>query len=269
MREIDIEHIKRIELEILNEFHGFCEKHGLTYYLAFGTLLGAVRHKGFIPWDDDVDVLMPRSDFERFMNLYSGSNRYGLIYYPKNKNSWLSWGKMYDQRTSVIEKDTIGVNNCGVYIDIFPLDYLSDTYDDSLKIYKINKKRFTLIYSKIFPVKIKNLKSFLLFMARPFISWRFYLGKIRKEGIKRQKRREYSCITAPVYGEKMIVESVFFDKKVKMKFENNEYWVPSGYDAFLKRIYGNYLSLPPLEEQVPHHNLLAYWKNDCEANDAL
>ena len=79
MKELHLEAIQRIGFELLVEFKQFCEKNGLRYYICFGTLIGAVRHQGFIPWDDDIDVIMPRPDFERFQQLYADHGRYKLF----------------------------------------------------------------------------------------------------------------------------------------------------------------------------------------------
>ena len=123
--DIDFEALKKKELEILKNFISCCEKMNLTYYIAFGTLLGAIRHKGFIPWDDDVDVCMPREDYDRFI-------REGGKYLPENyfiqtmesdPKYALNFAKLRDSNTTLFEKHVIDVDiNHGVFIDIFPLD---------------------------------------------------------------------------------------------------------------------------------------------------
>ena len=124
MREIcNLSEIKKIELDILRAFRSFCEKNSLRYFLAYGTLLGAVRHGGFIPWDDDIDVAMPRTDYERFLKEFR-DERYE-VYDLSKKGYFYPFAKLCDTTTVLIEEMSVK-NSIGVYIDIFPMDGIAD-----------------------------------------------------------------------------------------------------------------------------------------------
>lgn len=126
MKEINTVELKRIELDILKYIKTQCEKYNLRYYLAYGTLLGAVRHKGFIPWDDDIDIHMPREDYDKLIELEYNNpdSKYKLLSPKYNKDYYYSFAKMVDNETILEETGLKQIKELGVYVDIFPLDYI-------------------------------------------------------------------------------------------------------------------------------------------------
>ena len=135
MREIQFEEMKKIELNILIYFTEVCEENNLRYYLGGGTLLGAVRHKGFIPWDDDIDVMMPRPDFQKLLSLSINNENYNIIK-PGTAGYYYNFAKLVDTRTILEEKGIKRIDGLGVYIDIFPLDGMPETPDARKKRFK-------------------------------------------------------------------------------------------------------------------------------------
>ena len=127
MRPIkDIQELRNIQMAILDNVHQFCEQHHLLYFLSSGTLIGAVRHKGYITWDDDIDIYMPRADYERFLQLYQDSQGIFKAIDPnRDSDYYYTFAKVIDTRTLMIEKETKGFE-IGVYMDIFPVDYVTD-----------------------------------------------------------------------------------------------------------------------------------------------
>jgi len=127
MRKIeDINELRQIQMGILDHVHQFCEAHGLRYFLSSGTLIGAVRHQGYIPWDDDIDIYMPREDYEQFLQSYHDDNGvYRAINPTTESHYYYTFAKVVDQRTRMVETETQGYE-IGVYMDIFPVDYVSD-----------------------------------------------------------------------------------------------------------------------------------------------
>ena len=152
-KDISVEELKMIQLKILDSIDDFCKKNGMQYFLFSGTLIGAVRHKGYIPWDDDVDICMKRKDYDRFFSEFNQQRRDTLksISAETEKNYYLASGKVIDTAT-VIEEE----NNCampiGVYVDIFPMDNLPS---DDKKLKKLNHRidiyRKMLILKEVFP----------------------------------------------------------------------------------------------------------------------
>ena len=140
MKELTLQEIKSVELEILSMFDEFCKKNSIKYFISNGTLLGAVKYKGFIPWDDDVDLLIPREDYNRLLKLFKDSDRYRIFAIEKDKNYRYPFAKLCDMTT---RKDEFGYDNgleLGVDIDIFPLDYWDNDLENAKReVRKISK----------------------------------------------------------------------------------------------------------------------------------
>ena len=122
MQELTLQEIKQIELEILKTFHAFCEENHIRYFLSHGTLLGTIRYKGFIPWDDDVDVLVPREDYDRLLSLFKDNEQYKLLHFEKDEQFLFPYAKLCDMTTRKIENDMEDGMAVGLDMDIFPLD---------------------------------------------------------------------------------------------------------------------------------------------------
>ena len=142
MRELKDDEFKKIELGALEKLDSICTKNGFCYYLAFGTLLGAIRHQGFIPWDDDVDVWMPRKDYDQFVKYckrhQESISPYRINHFSNNKNYCMSMARFYDSRTLVVEEH-VRPCNLGVFIDVYPLDGCGNSKKEALSIFMRNK----------------------------------------------------------------------------------------------------------------------------------
>lgn len=124
MKKIETEEMKKLELDMLIDVAKFCDENDIRYYLSGGTLLGAVRHKGFIPWDDDIDISMPRPDYLKFVSTYNGSSEFYQVQSIENNDKyWRTFAKVFDTRT-YLKEDAIRMpkDGNGVFIDIFPID---------------------------------------------------------------------------------------------------------------------------------------------------
>lgn len=265
MRELTLQELKETEFNILKVFDAFCKENDIKYYLSHGTLLGAIRYKKFIPWDDDVDLLIPRKDYDRMITLFKDTDRYKLFAYEKNPDYRYPIAKLCDMTT---RKDEFGYNNgvvLGVDIDLFPLDAWDDDLEKAKREVKyIRKNMFALGLSKLKkPDSIglaKRLVKGLLMSFCKMVGSKHYIEKIIKASNKEgQNGNNYlGCKAWCVYGEKGIIPAEVFADTVDVEFEGEMFPAPIGWDKYLTCLYGDYLPEPPKEKQKTHHGFKAY-----------
>lgn len=265
MKELSLAELKEIEFDILKMFDSFCKENNIKYFLAYGTLLGAVRYKKFIPWDDDVDVLVPREDYKRLLKLFKDNEKYCIFHFDKNEEFLFPFAKICDMTTF---KDEYGYNSSlklGVDIDIFPLDAWDDDLEKAKKEARhIKKLMFYLGLTKLKrPDSINPVKRIIKGIM---IAWcklhggKYYIRKIEKAAQKRGQSGNYyvGAKSWCVYGEKGIIPAKAFAEAVDIEFEGEKFPAPVGYDTYLTCLYGDYLPEPPLEKQKTHHSFKAY-----------
>lgn len=283
MKEILMEEQKQLALEILKSIAEFCDKHALRYYLAYGTMLGAVRHKGFIPWDDDIDIMMPRDDYNKFLNNYNGYNDiYRVCSIEKDDSYPYTMAKVFDQRTKL--KDfTLWKQYpyAGVFVDIFPIDGLPSKTDEQEKLFNhqqfLNllvhgscmKYTFSLHYadSKDSCIKIKALsRTILKFAAITLmhpLSTKKLVNKINKEACKYsfETSTNVSVLIDCASGNKReILPKEIFKNPRLYQFEQYQFKGVSNYDFYLTHLFHNYMEMPPEDRRLPHHNFQVYWR---------
>lgn len=260
MQAIGIDELKRMQKGILDEVVAFCEEHGLRYYLAYGTLLGAIRHKGYIPWDDDIDIHMPRPDYERFIELYNSkpARGYEVVTHELDRHYHVPFAKIYRKGTIVNEffyKQSV----FGVYVDIFPLDGIKSRWQAYICGQCI---RFMYIKTSIFCDRQTLARKARLLVTKmillPFSS-HFILKTMRKIATR---HRYGECAQVCSFGSRTCLREILprevFDGHTTVEFEGSSYRAPQGYDRYLTQKYGNYMQLPPEEKRVSSHDSQAY-----------
>lgn len=249
---------KKIGLDILVEFDKFCQKHSLQYFLVYGTLLGAVRHKGYIPWDDDVDVAMLREDYEQL---------YKLIVAGESVRDDLEWhssrlGNWNEPVLKLVNKNTVcyhrGDMSIGVWVDIFVLD----NHDE--KVFKVNKFWRQVHIAKCTTHFDFSKKGFGKLLYKILFCWK-PLMSIAKEIDARIKPISFSGMVSNMqWSSYDINEADVYDNPVFLEFEGYKFSAPGNYNKYLTKVYGlTYMKLPPKKYRVSH-GTEAYWIGDKE-----
>ena len=267
LQKIEMEELKDIVYEILCSFADFCEENHLRYYLFGGTLLGAVRHGDFIPWDDDIDVCMPRPDYERFIELTKASpwENYEVKQYVQ------TFIKMIDKRTVFLErlvKEQLRKES--VFIDIFPIDVAADDFAERKRHFKKIAALLKVLVYRICDYRLqfseaKNKTKFrkmimMVFSAIvsviPYRSIQKWINDIAKV-YKYEESRKIS-VSVWGWGEKDVLDREQSEKGIKMKFRDREFWCQGCYVESLTKKYGDYMQVPPPEKRPPFHGKV-YW----------
>ncbi len=269
--ELSLDEIKSIEFELLKKFRDVCQSNGFHYSLMGGTLLGAVRHKGFIPWDDDIDVIMPRPDYERFI-AYCQTNQtpFRLLSDKTDEGYAYLFGKVVDPDTELTE---INANrnkvDLGVYIDIFVYDGMGNSYEEAKK--NFNKSRFLrelLVASNWTEFFRSRTKAwyyepirYAFFVMSRFVSHKKLIKSIEK------KYRNFDFYSNEYVGnlcsdkrDLSIIKRSEIDTYITLPFEGEEFSVFSGYETYLTNMFGDYMQLPPEDKRITHHLFSAYRK---------
>ena len=269
-----LEELKKIELELLLAFDEFCKKNNLKYYLCGGTLLGAVRHKGFIPWDDDIDVFMPRPDYNKLLNMQIDNvvkDNFKLLKWINDTTSY-PFMKLVNSCTKVREYYIAEKYTTNVWIDIFPVDgnprsCLACTY-----LYKgcFFLRKLLSINTADLNHSTTSLKRILKKIFSPLsnaIGVHTLCNVIDR--FASQYDFEKSVFVGGVlwgYGPQERLLKKDFLKSTTVVFEGHEFPAPSNYDTYLRNLYGDYMKLPPVEKRVAH-TFEAWWIDEKECNE--
>jgi lipopolysaccharide cholinephosphotransferase len=257
MKELTSDEIKKLSLDIMVNVADFCDKHQIKYSLAYGTLIGAIRHKGFIPWDDDIDVFMMRNDYERFISQFQ-DERYKIIS-GENQVNHLHI-RVSDNKTKVISKNPLNSQfyDAGIWVDIFPVDKVPDNPYR----YKLHKFIVWLFADMQLVGEIGGnniIKKIAHLPLKPFS--KFFGEKVRKRMVK---YNNCNSKTVASIGAWYVNETQFpleyMEDFIDVLFEGHHFKAMKQYDAFLKKIYGDYMKFPPLEKRIASHYQKAYLK---------
>lgn len=250
-RKMTMEEIQKVEKDMLCYIDQFCREKNLRYWVCGGTLLGTIRHRGFIPWDDDVDIFMPWNDYQKLIEEFAGSGKYGIIA-PEivdRKDYYDLFVKILDCRTMAREELGYLKKVHPVSLDIFPLIGMP-VKEAERKLFfsqynELEKRIVEDFYSNNGDLEIYN-------------KWYPAQSKFLKEYDFDQS--DYVGVLATAYGEKDCTTKNVYASTLRMKFEDIEVNVPVGYKEYLDNLYGeNWMQLPAESKRISHHNMKAYW----------
>ncbi|MBR4183150.1 MAG: LicD family protein [Lachnospiraceae bacterium] len=270
-REINVEELKQIQINILDYVAAFCDENNIKYWINSGTLLGAVRHGGYIPWDDDIDLGMLREDYDRFISTYSDpTGRFSLIGYEADGITPVSFLKVIDNNTVLYEPDETGLR-IAVYIDIFVYDNAPESLDEVERMYDVRDNYFRLINSqndKTWPEGMLHKASMLLYRLRKvYFKGRCYYVKKMIVNAKRYNTGECARVGDFLAFLRFTCDKDVLSEMTEIAFEGKKYKAPKRYDEWLTAMYGDYMTLPPVEERVSHHKFKAYYTDDRVRKD--
>lgn len=268
MREMKSNELREVQLGILDYIDSLCNEYGLKYWIDYGTLLGAVRHKGFIPWDDDIDIAMYREDYDKLIEICREKphDRYCLSCVETDPDCMYPFGKMIDTYTVLFELGNEGIRT-GVYIDLFPYD---GAPMDEMRRKKAFKKLNTYGHWRKYQLPMKeaplSIKRIFVLALRGIIKLlpKQYFTKKIVQNARRyaDPESEYvSALTDPFSYGNWVVRKDLFKEQTRLEFEGKFYNAPKAYDEWLRIQYGDYMVIPPKGKQIKH-DVKAFFKTD-------
>lgn len=274
-RILTLDELKKLQIDLLDTVMDFCGANGIKCWLNGGTLLGAVRHKGYIPWDDDIDLGMLRPDYDKFMATFNSYNpRYEFHCIENDPDFGQAFGKVLDMNTILYEPDENG-EKLSVNLDIFVMDNAPD--DDKLveDMFRVRNKYalgadrlrkgiFGEVKGNLMRRIFGRIYRALWFTAKLFPKKSYYLKKVAENSrryINEKTERAGDFMGGGPWTLNAVMRRDLMENMTKLEFEGKMYNAPSGYDEWLTRLYGDYMQLPPPEKRVSHHRFKAYIKD--------
>lgn len=262
---LSIAELQAIELDILKVIHKICEANGITYFLIAGTALGAVRHKGFIPWDDDVDIAMPREDYERFFSCASaqlpdylearnGEKDYSLAY---------RFGKVVNKNVDlVLRLARPAYSRSKAYVDVFPLDFCPD---DPKEFARLKKKHsfYSMIHNAIYTAPSvysgpKKMAAYVIGFLAPRDWVCRQLLRLHKKAVPASGSSRL-CIGGYTWDAMWTLDAELFKERKLLDFADTQFWVMKDTHTYLTRQYGDYMTPPPEDKRDSTHQVTAYY----------
>ncbi len=259
------------QLEILKDIDKFCKENNIEYYIAYGTTLGAIRHGGFIPWDDDIDISMKRDEYNRFIKLAKEKmqDKYDILDIENTKGYIATFAKVSKKGTKFIEASDTNKYEQGIFVDVFPLDYSPDDVEKRKKLYK--KSWFWArmcvlceISNPILPHNMSGVKKVIakagcktvhmclrLFRFNKIKAYHRYLKNTTMHNEMKSEMKYIADYQAMHPEKTTVLEKDIYPLKT-MQFEDYEFPVPNNVDAYLTSVYGDYMKLPPEDKRHNH-----------------
>lgn len=270
MQQIERAEIRQLSFAVLCAVRDVCTAHHISYSLTGGTLIGAIRHQGFIPWDDDIDIMMPRPDYDRFIEIVQNGD-FPFVLLSKEtcgRAYGYPFAKACHKNTLVIEHGVQNAVPLGVYVDIFPIDGMGNCYWTAklrCMLFEVwHGLKITANWTRFHPSRHRK------WYYEPFRYICYRSGKLLNRAFvdqmldrfirgKQYADSRYAGRLIGDFGCKEIMEKSVFEDKIKVLFEGEAFDAIADYDTFLTKLYGDYIAPPLPEKQVTHHDFSAFW----------
>lgn len=281
MKKLSIKECQECELNILTKVSELCESLNIRYYLVYGTLLGAVRHQGFIPWDDDLDIMMPRPDYNKFISYFEKNKNIlsplKTVYVWKDKKYSYAMARVTDMRYKLhylynVYDGAYENEDMGLFIDVYPFDGMGN---DKAQAEKLSKKTKNLEkwINRATREKRNPTNNIPKRIIRPIIDCYthirgkdYYHNLLKTNAFKNEYDRSFYVGPLTWHTDYQVFEKSVFGKGKKLLFCGKEFCVPENYGSFLTYSYGNYMQLPPENERIATHYYSAYLRSEWDKN---
>lgn len=265
LNENELSKIQNIEIDVLKEVDAICRKHDIPYSLGYGTLIGCIRHKGFIPWDDDIDICVFRKDMEKFKKACQEelSDKYFYQSHDTDKEYCYLWDKIRVNDT-LFKETFLGKYNMhhGMFIDVFPIDNISDSKFQYMRQYYAFRFYKTGLMVKYVDHKARSGKKrifaeILRIAYAPFSREFLYKQSVKHMTKYSDKKTKRSINFAGARHINTFFPRRYYEQLMEKEFAGNQFFVPKKYHQMLTKFYGNYMEFPPVEDRKTVHDLLA------------
>ena len=265
MREIQLDELRKLQMQILDYVDAFCRKYDIKYTISGGTLLGAVRHGGFIPWDDDMDIQMLRDEYNKFTKIWNehkDEHPFEFISIESGNSIGYVIGKVHNPNTVTFVR---GVERTGVFVDVFPVDIVVDDADFARRRKRIKSLKrkenaaFILSSRKTSNVSFFHiLKYWALTLGRPRSFFASKINEVAKEKNNSNGEMVFEMV-AGVKCKRPMPKRIF-EEYSDISFDSRQYMAVKDYDSYLTATFGDYMTLPPVEKRVCEHDFTPYWR---------
>lgn len=264
--KINRDDLRTLQMDILDYIKNICEKYDIKYYLFYGTLLGSIRHGGYIPWDDDIDIALMRKDYDKLLKILkeNKNDKYDTISMI-NDNCFFPYAKVINTTTILVDNIKTINNIIGVYVDIFPIDNVKNnkfvTYIQNLVLIALKNMSALNKFDYYQRISLKNsIANILILLSKKIGIKKLKILMYKIQTLFNNKYTKYIGIIPTINIKKEIFERKWFESSVECKFENRKYPVPKKYNLVLEKLYGQYMKMPPISERRTVHNQIIIWK---------
>lgn len=260
MRQIkSLKEIQKIQVDTLRYIHKICEENNLSYFLCGGSLIGAIREHGFIPWDDDMDILMSRADYERLAKTINAdkSSPYKMLTCTNSIYYYYAFGKVTDTRTIWKRKGYRKTKGLGVHVDVFPYDGLPEGRKNIEKYLK-RIKTYRAVIDAMETESSKKIPGYNFFTGLAAKSAAIYINFLARQ-YKVENSKLVACSVAG-FGKKEIIRREAYADRILWDFDKEKFYVPIGYHEYLTNMFRDYMTPPSVTQRKSPHGVQAWWK---------